>query len=330
MNLVTGGAGFLGSHVVSQLLTRGEPVRVLELPHVEVNHLPSSVEIVRGDIRDRATVRAAVKGCRQVYHLAANPNLWARDPRDFDAVNHQGTIHVLREALGSGVARILHCSTESILTSPRREGGAVETLQLHREDMLGPYCLSKYEAECVALQLATRGEPVIVVNPTLPIGPGDRGLSPPTRMMLAVCRGQLPAYLDCRLNLIDARDVASGMVLAMERGLPGRRYLLGSENLHLHQWMALVAQHAGTKPPRIAVPYWLALGVAHLSEFWANHVSGRMPNATVTGVKLTRRSMHFDPAASLQELGLQPRPIGESIADAVAWFREMGWLAKSR
>lgn len=327
MNLVTGGVGFIGSHLVERLLAEGEAVRVLERPGAAVDHLPlDRIELVRVDIRDRGAVRAALNGCRHVYHLAANPNLWVRDRQEFDAVNRQGTVHVLEAALEAGAERVLHTSTESILTSRSFAGGAVEHLRPRESDAVGPYCLSKLRAEQTAFHLADRGAPVIVVSPTLPVGPGDRNQTPPTRMTVAFCRGRLPAVLDCRLNFIDVRDVAAGMVAAVRRGRPGIRYLLGAANLRLLDWLGLVGPLVGRARPRRTVPYPLALAVGRISEWIADHVTGRMPMATVAGVRLTRRCLQFDSQASLAELGLRPRPMEESARDAVNWYREVGWI----
>jgi len=327
VNLVTGGAGFIGSHLVMQLAEAGQPVRVLELPGTPVDHLPlDRIEVVFADIRDRRGVRQAVQGCRRVYHLAANPNLWTRNRRDFDAVNHQGTVHVLEESLDAGADRIVHTSTESILTSKTFQGGSVETLRPNQEDILGPYCLSKFLAERQAFRLADQGAPVLVASPTLPVGPGDRGMSPPTRMTVAFCRGKLPAYLDCRFNMIDARDVAIGLQLVMEKGKPRRRYLLGHQNLHLADWLELVGKQIGRPKPRWTVPYSLALAVAHASEFLADHFTGQIPNATLTGVRLTRYCMHFDPTTTLTDLALTPRPLEESIQDSIVFYRQMNWI----
>lgn len=327
MTLVTGGAGFLGSHLVTQLLAEGHPVRVLERPGASVAHLPQDrVELVWADIRDEKAVRQAARHCRYVYHLAADPNLWRRDREEFDRINHLGTVNVLRAALDQGAQRVLHTSTESILTSPDFQGGPVEQLRLRAGDMLGPYCLSKFRAEEAAFRMAEAGAPIVVASPTLPVGPGDWNQTPPTRMAVAFCRGELPAYLECRFNLADARDVARGMILAMERGRPGIRYLLGGENRRLSDWLQILGNEIGRPPPRWRVPYGLAWSVAWMSEWWADHVSGRMPMATLTGVRLTRRCMFFDPAASLAELGLKPRPLTESARDAVAWYKERGWI----
>jgi len=325
--LVTGGAGFLGSHLVAQLLDAGQPVRVLERPGASAEHLAlDRIELVSADIRDESAVREAARDCEYVYHLAADANLWRRDRGEFDRVNRLGTVHVMRAALDNGAKRILYTSTESILSSRNSNGGAVEKLRLKESDMLGPYCLSKFHAEEEVFQLVEEGAPIIVVSPTLPVGPGDRGQTPPTRMSVAFCKGELPAYLDCRFNLIDARDVATGMILAMEKGRTGIRYLLGAENLRLSEWLSILGEEAGQPVPRWKVPYALALCVAWFSETWADYVSGKIPMATITGVRLTRRNMFFDPSASLKELGLHPRPIREAARDAVAWYRSQGWL----
>jgi dihydroflavonol-4-reductase len=192
--------------------------------------------------------------------------------------------------------------------------------------MLGPYCVSKFRADRAARRMAAEGAPVILVCPTLPVGPGDRSLTPPTRMSVAFCRGELPAYVNCRLNLVDARDVAQGMIAAIRKGRPGRRYLLGGHNRELVDWLAALGAEVGRAPPRWTVPYAGALAVAWCSEQWARYVTGKMPMATVTGVRLTRRSRFFDAAPSLSELGLAPRPVEESARDAVAWYKSLGWL----
>jgi len=328
--LVTGGAGFIGSHLVRLLVERDESVRVLELPHVRADHLPlDKIELVRGDIRMRGDVELAVRGCREVYHLAANPQLWTQRRGHFRQVNYLGAINVIEAALAGGVRRVLHTSTESILTRTQQNGPIVEDQHISIRDVIGPYCRSKYRAERYALRLGRTGAPVVVVNPTLPIGPGDFGRSPPTQMLLDFCRDKRREYLDAELNLIDVRDVAEGMVRAMERGQPGRRYLLGHENLSIRDVFGILAGLTGLPEPWRRVPYGVALGAAYVSEWVADVFTHACPAATVTGVKLTRRRMHFDPCRSLGELGLEPRPARESLADAVAWFRKMGWVCGS-
>ena len=327
MILVTGGAGFIGSHLVRQLIEAGERVRVMESHTAEVDHLPlAAFELVRGDIRCVEEVREAVRDCRQVYHLAANPHLWTRVPSDFEAVNHQGTRNVLNEALRAGAERILYTSTESILACTPANGHSVEKLRIDDRRMIGPYCRSKLRAEQEAFRLAEKGAPVVVVCPTLPIGPGDHHLTPPSRMTLAFCQGKLPAYLDCEFNMIDVRDVATGMRAAMRVGQPEVRYLLAGTNLRLIEWLRIVGQLADRKVPRWEVPYPVALLMAYASEWAADHLTGRMPLATVTGVRLTRYSMHFEAERSREELGFKVRSVEESARDAIDWFRQRHWL----
>lgn len=325
--LVTGGAGFIGSHLVNRLVAQGERVRVLERPGATVAHLPlDRIELVFCDIRDREGVARAVRGCERVYHLAADPKLWTQKRGHFHQVNYLGAVHVLEASLKQGVRRILHTSTESILTRSRQVGAIREEQPVTIRDAIGPYCRSKFRAERYAMQLARAGAPVIIVNPTLPVGPGDLGQSPPTQMILDFCRSARREYLDAELNLIDVRDVAEGMTLAMERGRPGRRYLLGHENLSILELFTLLARLVNLPKPNRRVPYAVAVLLAYFSEWWADVVTHRPPAATVTGVKLTRRTMHFDPTKSLEELGLYPRPVAESLKEALAWYRQVGWL----
>ncbi|MHB8648332.1 MAG: NAD-dependent epimerase/dehydratase family protein, partial [Thermomicrobiales bacterium] len=293
--LVTGGAGFIGSHLVGRLVERGETVRVLDLPGVSVANLPlDRIEMVYADIRDRTAVERAVKGCQEVYHLAANPHLWIQQRGRFRQVNFVGAVNVIEAALAAGARRVLHTSTESILTRARQTHAITEEQHVRCADVIGPYCRSKYLAECHALRLGRAGAPVVVVNPTLPVGPGDLGRTPPTQMMLDFCQGKRREYVDADLNLIDVRDVAEGMIGAMQRGQAGRRYLLGNENLSIRSVFQILARLTGLPEPRWRVPYPVALAAAYASEFFADVFTHRMPAATITGVKLTRRRMHFD------------------------------------
>lgn len=324
--VVTGGAGFIGSHLVERLVAAGERVIVVEKPGVDTAHLPSGLEIREADIRDATAVCRALEGAAEVYHLAANPDLWVRDRQEFDSVNHRGTVHVLDAALKAGARRVLHCSTESILTRSVRRTPIDEDVQVELEDAVGPYCRSKLLAERAARERAEAGHPVLIASPTMPVGPGDRRLSPPSRLIRDFCNGSIPARMDCTLNLIDVRDVAEGLIRTMERGVPGRRYLLGGENMTLLELLQLLSRHCRSPVPSIAIPYWAGLAVARISEVWADWISGSHPRATVTGVKLARRIMHFDSSRSRLELGLSPRPVEEALADAVAWMRARGMI----
>ena len=324
---VTGGAGFIGRHLVRLLAENGARLRVVERSGVTVDvGATPGVDVRFADIRDPSAVKRALAGAEFVYHLAANPQLWTRRKADFAAVNFHGAVNVIRAALEVGAKKVLHTSTESILTLAEQDGPIREEQTVSINDVIGPYCRSKYRAERFALRLGQGGAPVVVVNPTLPVGPGDWNRSPPTQMMLDFCLGKRSAYLDAELNMIDVRDVALGMMSAMRVGQPGRRYLLGAEDWSVKRAFDRLAELTGLPRPSWRVPYAVALGAAYASELIADLFTGRVPAATVTGVKLTRRRMSFDASRSLAELRLRPRPVSESIREAVDWFREVGWL----
>lgn len=328
--LVTGGSGFIGRHLVEQLVGRGERVRVLDLRPLAP--APAGVEQVIGSITDPAIVARAVAGCERVFHLAANPNLWAADPKTFDQVNHQGTRRMLEAAQKAGVQRFVYTSTESILKSyraPKQSARALidETVVLSLDDMPGPYCRSKFLAEQAAREAAASGLPVVIVNPTMPIGPGDQLLTPPSKMILGFLNGETPAYLDCEFNLADARDVAAGQILAADKGRVGERYILGNANLSLGELLAELQRLTGLAMPRTRVPYALALVSALVSEGIAN-VTKKPPMAPLTGVRLARTSMAFDCGKARNELGWACRPLEDSLRDMIRWMSGRGLLRR--
>lgn len=325
---VTGGGGFLGGHLVSQLLDDGRQVVVIERPGFDLANLPPEVEGRHADIRDFDALREVLSDCRDavVFHLAANPHLWARDRAEFDAVNHLGARHVLDIALEHGAARVLHCSTESILTKRNWPRGVAidEQVEISETDAVGPYCLSKLRAENYAIDLGRRGLPVVVANPTMPIGPDDPGPSPPTCLILDFLAGKMPGYMDCRLNLVDARDVATGLLHVMAQGLPGRRHLLAGENVSLSGLLDRIATLTGLTAPKIRIPYAVGLSYAYLSEWFADHWTGKRPMATVTGLRLARRIMHFDDSSTRSLIGWRSRPLAESLEDTLTWIGRSG------
>lgn len=325
-DLVTGGAGFIGRHLVRLLVERGERVRVLD---TDPGHdLPPEVDHVRGSITDPETVRRAVRRVRRVYHLAANSYLWVPSKSEFARVNAGGTRTVLREAATAGVERVVHTSSEVVFVHAGlgRRASVDESLEVPVEAMLGPYCRSKREAELAALEAAGSGLPVVVVNPTLPLGPGDRRLTAPTRMVRDFLNQRHPAYMDCTLNVIDVRDAALGHVLAAERGRPGERYILGHANLTLAELLGHLQAISGIAMPRMRIPYWVALASAGVSELLADAVTQRYPLAPVTGVRLARYARPFSNAKARHELGLTTRPLCETLADAIAWLAEAGYI----
>ena len=330
LNLVTGGCGFIGRHLVEQLAARGERVRVLDLRPIPGQ--PQGVEQVIGSITDPAAVARAMEGCERVFHLAANPNLWAPDPKSFDAVNHQGTRRVLEGARKAGVQRFVYTSTESILKSyraPAQSSRALidETVVLTLDDMPGPYCRSKFLAEEAAREAARDGLPVVIVNPTMPIGPGDDLLTPPSRMILGYLNGETPAYLDCEFNLVDARDVAAGQILAAERGRVGERYILGNVNLRLGMLLAKLQRMTGLSMPRTRIPYAVALVSALVCEGLSN-VTRKPPVAPLNGVRLARTSMAFDCSKARSELGWSCRTLEQSLHEAIQWMSGQGLIRR--
>ena len=318
--LVTGGAGFLGSWLVRALVEQGESVRVFDLPQAAWSLLPlSQVTIIPGDIRDRVAVAEAVRDCRAVCHLAGLPQLWVKPRGRFSQVNYRGTVNVLDEAIRAGCERIVHVSSATIWP---RDGARI----CPWSDAVGPYGRSKLRAEQYALRLAARGAPVIIVSPTLPIGPGDWSRTPATQLLLDFCRGRRREYLDTQLNLIDVRDAASAIVGALQFGVPGERYLLGNTTVNLLDLFHCLAALTGQPAPRRRIPYVVALVASVFTEWWADVVSGKTPAACIAGVQLTRRPPPQAPNGDLQRLGVTPRSLEESLAATIAWFREAAWI----
>lgn len=325
--LVTGGSGFLGSHLVRELLQQNRVVRIFDLtePDGDLQNQPG-VSFQKGDITNPVQAAQAISGCQEVYHLAANPKLWTRRRGNFHRVNFLGAKTVLDEAVKASISRILHCSTESILTRARQSTPIREDQLVNMTDVIGPYCRSKFLAEKHAFSLAKAGHPVFIVNPTLPFGPGDRNLSPPSRLIVDFCKGKRKEYLDATLNFMDVRDMARAMVRVVERGHPGRRYILGAHNTGILDLFREISRQNGVPVPKWKVPYPLALAVACISEIVADVITGKEPQASITGVRLTQRTMHFDTRNSLEHLGIQPRPFEETLRDALEWWRKNGIL----
>lgn len=332
--LITGGAGFVGQHLLRRLAATARPgdrLGVLDLPHADRRDLADlEYQWLPGSVTDPPRVREAVAGCDRVYHLAADAGLWHRDPDHFEALNHQGTRNVLAACSDAGVGRVLHCSTESIVPPSQGPEPQDRVTDARLEEMPGPYCRSKYLAEQAALAYAREGLDVVIVNPTVPVGPGDRNQTPPGRLITAFLRGEVSAFLPGTINFVDVRDVADGMQRAMERGQTGERYLLCGENFTWQEAFDLIAEVTGLHPPRRRVPYAVALAYAHLAECASRWITRTEPLATVTGVRLTRRSFVFDPSRTTEALGWSPRPVRQSFADAVEWTLARGLAPRPR
>lgn len=330
-NLVTGGAGFIGSHLVTMLRERDEAVRVLDLR--APNEPVPGVEYMQGSIVDAEAVRAATRGCRRVFHLAAHAGLWARDKSEFTSVNVAGTRNVLEAARADGVETVVHTSTESILIAVGRGRAPQqvnEQIMLSEADMAGPYCVGKLQAEHEARNAWEQyGQRVIICNPTVPVGPGDHWLTPPTRMLLGFLNRQYPAYLSTTFNLVDARDVARGHLLAADRGAPGSRYILGAHDVELAELLGRLQQLSGIPMPKRSVPYRLAWLVSVVSEWLADHVTRRPPAAPLAGVRLGGIPVRFDNRRTRDALGWRPRALDESLNAAIDDYRRRGLVAAS-
>src|SRR5581483_3887855 len=283
-------------------------------------------ELAEGDLTDPASLARAIQGCRYLFHVAADYRLWVPNPETMLRANVAGTETLVRQAVAAGVARIVYCSSVAALGLTRDGTPADETTPVAPEHIIGVYKRSKYEAEQAVLALAREGAPVVIVNPSTPIGPRDIRPTPTGKMIADAANGRMPAYVDTGLNIVHVDDVAEGHVLALERGEAGERYILGGENLTLAQVLALVAAEVGRKPPGVRLPTGLLWPVALASEALAR-VAGIEPLVTRDTLKMARKKMWFSSAKARAALGYAPRPARRAIADAVAWLRDQGRLA---
>ncbi len=321
--LVTGGSGFIGQHLVSALLARGRKVRVLDVRAPA--RLVPEVDYVEGSVLDQALVHTALNDVDQVYHLAGLPGMWLPDKSKFHAVNCGGTETVLAAARKRGVARFLHCSTESILfRSPDAEDAAEDNSLQPVHAMPGAYTRSKAAAEHCARQAAAEGFPVVIGTPTMPIGPDDHNLTPPAKMLRHFLNCRIQLYLDVIVNLVDVRDVAAGLILAVERGQVGHRYVFGGESLRFRQILKMVAETTGRRHLAIPLPGSFSEICAGGAEFIADRVTRREPTGTAEGVRIARRATDLSIAKARGELGYAPRPIEPTLRETLAYLSAAG------
>lgn len=318
--LVTGGSGFIGQHLVAALIARGRTTRVLDLR--PPGRAAANAHYVEGSVLDADAVDRALRDVDEVYHLAGRPGMWMPRKEDFHSINFRGTETVIAAARKRGIARLLHCSTESILfpSSPSGHSTSDDPL-VTADDMPGPYTRSKLLAEQRAVEAAASGFPVVIGSPTMPIGPHDHNLTPPAAMLRHFLGQRVQFYLDFIVNLVDVRDVAAGLLLVMERGQVGHRYILGGESIALKDLLEQVAAISGRRSLRIPVPGKFAEVTAAMLEFIADHVTHRPPSGTAEGVRIALRSTALSIEKARRELGYAPRPIApvlrETIADLV-------------
>jgi dihydroflavonol-4-reductase len=319
--LVTGASGFLGWHVVQVLRQRGIPVRALVRKPETVKDLDA--EVVQGDLRDASSVERATTGCGLVFHVAADYRLWVRNPSEMFRSNVDGTRNVLEAARQAGVERVVYTSTVGCIGFVKG-GLGDETTPVTFAEMSGPYKQSKYQAEQAALEYARAGLPVVIVNPTTPVGEHDVKPTPTGKTIVDFLRGAMPAYIDTGLNVVDARETAEGHWSACERGRVGERYILGSENLTLRQIFETLSAISGRPAPTTRIPWVLAWLAGACSTGLAN-LTGKEPRVPIAAVQMARKKMWVTHAKAERELGFHPSPAGVALRRAAEWFQSNGY-----
>jgi dihydroflavonol-4-reductase len=327
INFVTGGTGFVGAAVVRLLVSGGQAVRALVRHGSDLRNLEGlPIDLVYGDLTERDSLRHALKGCDRVYHVAARYSLWEPDATLMYRVNVDGTSALLEAAADAGVERVVYTSTVGALGHREDGAPADEATPVRVEDMIGHYKRSKFLAEEHARQAAARGLPVVIVNPSTPVGPRDIKPTPTGQIIVDYLNRRMPAYIDTGLNFIDVDDVAHGHLLAAERGHVGERYILGHRNLTLRHLFVLLEQISGVPSPRVRVPYRLALALAYASQWVSDRVTGTRPRIPLEGVRMAGRYMYYDASKAVRELGLPQSPIEGALERAVRWFVDNGYV----
>lgn len=324
--LVTGATGFIGGAVARALVSAGADVRVLVRPNSDLRNLRGiEVERVHGDLRDRDSLRQALTGCRQLYHVAAHYALWAKDPTVFYEINVTGTRMLLEAAREAGTERIVYTSTIGAIGLPPNGGVGTEQTAVSLTHMAGHYKRSKYLAEQEVLTLARAGLPVVIVNPSAPVGAGDVKPTPTGQMIVDFMKGRMWAYIETGMNLIDVDDVAIGHLRAMERGRIGERYILGHQNLTLREIFTILSRLTGIPAPRLKLPWQAILPLAYANRWIADYITHRAPRIPLEGVRMAKYHMHYDCSKAVRELDLPQTAAEEALGKAVMWFRENGY-----
>jgi dihydroflavonol-4-reductase len=324
--LVTGATGFVGAAVARALLQEGWEVRALARKGSDRRNLRTlAAEVVDGDLADSQSLARSLAGCEALLHVAADYRLGAFDPQQLYRTNVEGTRNILDAARAAGVRRVVYTSSVATIGIPADGSPGTEATRATVSDMIGHYKRSKFLAEEVARDAARAGTPVIIVNPSTPVGPGDVKPTPTGQMVLDAAAGRTPAYIDTGLNIVHVDDVAAGHLLALHHGRVGERYILGGQDMTLREILVEIAQLVGRKPPTVRLPGAVVMPIAYAAEAVAR-ITGRPTRITVEGVRMARKRMFFSSAKAARELGYQWRAPTQAFADAIAWFREQGML----
>jgi len=324
--LVTGATGFIGSHIVRELLESGASVRALVRKASDRRNLAGvDAEIVEGDLLDQASLAAALKGCDTLFHAAADYRLWTRHPAAMYAANVGGTEYALEAALAAGVGKVVY--TSSVGTLGNRGDGTPgdEDTPVSFSDMVGDYKKSKFLAERKAESFLGRGLPLVIVNPSTPIGPFDVKPTPTGKIIVDFLSRRMPAYLETGLNLISVEECARGHILAAEKGRTGEKYILGNENLMLAKIFGMLSGISGIPAPRFCLPYHPVLAAAWVNEAISSF-TGREPLIPLAGVKMAKKLMFFSSQKARMELGFETTPVNDALERAVEWFRADGYI----
>jgi dihydroflavonol-4-reductase len=322
---VTGATGFIGASLVRELLKDKVAVRVLARPGSDRRNLAGlAVEVWEGDLLDQDSLASGVAGCDVLFHAAADYRLWTADPSTMYAINVAGTRALFEAALRQGVAKVVYTSSVGTLGNPGDGTPGDEMTPVTLADMVGHYKKSKFLAEREAESFVSRGLPLVIVNPSTPVGPLDIKPTPTGKIIVDFLNRKMPAYLDTGLNIIDVEDCARGHILALHQGRIGEKYILGNENLTLRQIFARLAEVAGQPAPRVRLPYLPILLAAYVNEAIAM-LTKREPLIPLAGVQMARKFMYFDSSKAVRELGLPQRPADEALCRAVEWFRAAGY-----
>jgi dihydroflavonol-4-reductase len=322
---LTGATGFVGSHVATLAAEQGADLRLLARKTSNTANLPTNAEVILGDLREPAAFASALRGCDAVLHVAADYRLWVPDPADMYKANVEGTRELLRLAREAGVPRVVY--TSSVATMGFKTDGTIvdETTPVSEADMIGHYKRSKWLAEQVALEAARAGQQVILLNPTTPIGSMDTKPTPTGRIVVDFLNKNFPAYIDTGLNLVDVHEIARIHLVALERGTPGERYILGGENLTLKQILDRLAAITGLPSPKHKVPHAVAMAYAFFEENLTGKLRGKEPRATVEATRMGRKMMFASSAKAERELGLRVLPVDDALRSACQWFTANGY-----